>query len=323
MVGPGSVAAAPHDRDPEAAAQSMLSLAKKERSASALLPNKKECEYRNGKWVSNNRRPLYSGFGCKQWLSESWSCKLTQRKDFSYEKFRWLPEACEMLEFEVSQFLRRMQDKIIAYMGDSQGRQMFQSMMCMVTGGKERLDVEDVGADYGFVLAPGAKKSRWLGLPVPEHQHNNYIPLNPGKLRANRWEMYLGGAPNNDRNTAVIWKAKNFTVHSVVRWVDAQLPRRPKMKAFYRSISPRHFFNGDWDTRGSCDNTSQGGSGVQLDRSEDADAKGAVRGTRVRLLDLTALSRLRDEGHISRYNVKATPGVLDCLHWCLSCVPDT
>lgn len=66
-----------------------------------------ECEYRNGKWVSNNRRPLYSGFGCKQWLSESWSCRLTQRKDFTYEKFRWQPEACEMPEFEASQFLRR------------------------------------------------------------------------------------------------------------------------------------------------------------------------------------------------------------------------
>jgi hypothetical protein len=36
MVEPGSVAAAPHDGDPEAAAQSMPPLAKKERSTSAL-----------------------------------------------------------------------------------------------------------------------------------------------------------------------------------------------------------------------------------------------------------------------------------------------
>jgi hypothetical protein len=35
---------------------------------------------------------------------------------------------------------------------------MFQSMMWMVTGGKQRPDVEDVGAEYGFVLAPGAKR---------------------------------------------------------------------------------------------------------------------------------------------------------------------
>jgi hypothetical protein len=138
--------------------------------------------------------------------------------------------------------------------------------------------------------------------------------------------MYLRGAPNSNRNTAVIWKAKNFTVHSVVRWVDTQLPRLPKLKAFYKSISPRHFFNGDWDTGGSCDNTSppvKGGSGVHLDRSEDADAESAVRGTEVRLLDVTAMSRLRDEGHISRYSIKATPGVQNCLHWCLPGVPST
>jgi hypothetical protein len=51
-----------------------------------------------------------------------------------------------------------MQDKTIAYVGDSLGRQMFQSMMCMVTSGKHKPDVQDVGLEYGFVLAPGAKR---------------------------------------------------------------------------------------------------------------------------------------------------------------------
>jgi hypothetical protein len=173
-----------------------------------------------------------------------------------------------------------------------------------VTGGKERPDVENVGAEYGFVLASGAKRPdgwayRFLSTNTTILYHWSSMlydlePLNPsdratsytmhlcrppaflksnlhrlhilvlntghhwnqGKLRANRWEMYLGGAPNNDRNTAVIWKAKNFTVHSIVRWVDAQLPHHPKLKAFYRLILPRHFFNGDWDTRGSCNNTN-------------------------------------------------------------------
>jgi hypothetical protein len=48
-----------------------------------------------------------------------------------------------------------------------------------------------------------------------------------------------------------------------------------------------------------------------------------VRGTRIKFLDVTALSRLRDEGHISRYSIKATAGVQDCLHRCLPGVPDT
>ena len=41
------------------------------------------------------------------WLSAMWPCRLTQRKDFSYEGYRWQPESCEMPEFERSAFLRR------------------------------------------------------------------------------------------------------------------------------------------------------------------------------------------------------------------------
>lgn len=54
-----------------------------------------------------------------------------------------------------------------------------------------------------------------------------------------------------------------------------------------------------------------------------AEAEGAVRGTGIKFLDITAISRLRDEGHISRYSIKGRGGVQDCLHWCLPGVPDT
>ncbi|KAH0451932.1 hypothetical protein IEQ34_019231 [Dendrobium chrysotoxum] len=66
------------------------------------------CKYEKGKWVADNRRPLYSGFGCKQWLSDMWACRLMQREDFSYERYRWQPLDCEMPEFEGSAFLKRL-----------------------------------------------------------------------------------------------------------------------------------------------------------------------------------------------------------------------
>lgn len=65
------------------------------------------CNYAKGRWVADSRRPLYSGFECKQWLSEMWACRLTQRTDFSYEGYRWQPENCKMEDFERSAFLRR------------------------------------------------------------------------------------------------------------------------------------------------------------------------------------------------------------------------
>lgn len=82
----------------------------------------KACNFAKGRWIADSRRPLYSGFKCKQWLSEMWACRLTQRTDFSYEGYRWQPENCVMPDFSGSEFLRRMQDKTIAFIGDSLGR---------------------------------------------------------------------------------------------------------------------------------------------------------------------------------------------------------
>ncbi|KAL3532712.1 hypothetical protein ACH5RR_006233 [Cinchona calisaya] len=332
-----------------------------------------DCNFGKGKWVIDDTRPLYSGLGCKQWLSSMWACRMTQRTDFEYEKLRWQPRDCDMEEFTGPKFLRRMVNKTLAFVGDSLGRQQFQSIICMITGGDERPDVLDVGKEYGLVKARGAKRpDGWvywfpstnttilyywsaslcdlepLNVSNPETDiamHLDQPPaflqrflhkfdvlvLNTGhhwnseKLKANRWIMYVGGVPNTNRKIAEIAGAKNFTLYNIVDWVNSQLPKYPGLKAFYRSISPRHFFNGDWNTGGTCDNTSPSSAGKEVieDESTDTVAAGAVKGTGVKLLDITALSQLRDESHISRYSIKATPGVQDCLHWCLPGVPDT
>ncbi|KAJ6407297.1 hypothetical protein OIU84_010740 [Salix udensis] len=331
------------------------------------------CNYGKGKWVLDNSRPLYSGFHCNPWLSHMWACRLMQRKDFAYEKLRWQPKNCQMEDFEVSKFLERMRDKTLAFVGDSLGRQQFQSLMCMITGGKKSHDVIDVGKEYGLVIPHGGTRPNgwayrfsstnttvlyyWSSCLCDLEPINTTNPAtdyamhldrppgflrqflhkldvlvlntghhwNRGKLKANRWVMYMGGMPNTNRRLAMIGAAKNFTIHSIVNWVNSQLPKHPHLKAFYRSISPRHFVNGDWNTGGSCDNTTPMSVGKEVlqDESSDYSAGNAVKGTGVKLLDITALSQLRDEGHISHYSIRATKGVHDCLHWCLPGVPDT
>ncbi|KAE9604663.1 hypothetical protein Lal_00010980 [Lupinus albus] len=333
----------------------------------------KECNYARGKWVPDSHRPLYSGFGCKQWLSEMWACRLTQRTDFAYEKFRWQPKDCQMEEFERSKVLRRMQHKTVALVGDSLGRQQFQSLMCMLTGGEETHDVKDVGKEYGLVLGQGAlRPNGWayrflstnttilyywsaslcdvepinannLGTdyamhldrpPVFLRQYLHKLDVlvlntghhwNRGKFKANRWVMHVGGVPNTDKKIASMGSAKNLTIHSVVSWVNSQLPKYPCLKVFFRTISPRHFFGGEWNTGGSCDNTTPMSVGKEIlgEESTDQVAAHAVKGTRIKLLDITAISHLRDEGHISRFSISAKPGVQDCLHWCLPGIPDT
>ncbi|CAI5951733.1 unnamed protein product [Closterium sp. NIES-64] len=60
-------------------------------------------------------------------------------------------------------------------------------------------------------------------------------------------------------------------------------------------------------------------------QSRDWNAEAAVEGTAVRLLNITALSALRPEAHLSRWYDKdgKAPGQQDCVHWCLPGVPDT
>lgn len=266
-----------------------------------------------------------------------------------------------------------MQDKTIAFIGDSLARQQFQSLMCMASGGEESPEVEDVATEYGLVKRCGAKRPDGWVYRFPNTNttilfywsaslcdlvainsstdpaasdiamHLDRPPAflrrllhrfdvlvlntghhwNKGKIRANRWVIHVNGNPNEDKRLNDIWGAMNFTVHSIVRWLDSQLPLQPRLKAFFRTTSPRHFRNGDWNTGGTCDSSTTplaGGSEVLQDESSDKVVESAVRGTKVKILDITAISELRGEAHMSNSSYK---GGYDCLHWCLPGVPDT
>ncbi|CAN6557914.1 unnamed protein product [Malus baccata var. baccata] len=66
------------------------------------------CNYAKGKWVVDHKKLLYYGHGCKQCLSSMWSCRMTKRTEFSYEKVSWQPKDCQMEEFEGYKFLKRL-----------------------------------------------------------------------------------------------------------------------------------------------------------------------------------------------------------------------
>ncbi|KAL5658150.1 hypothetical protein ACJX0J_031313, partial [Zea mays] len=68
--------------------------------------SQKNCNYAKGKWIEDDKRPLYSGNECKQWLSKMWACRMMRRTHFSYENYRWQPHDCEMPEFTGPKFLK-------------------------------------------------------------------------------------------------------------------------------------------------------------------------------------------------------------------------
>ncbi|OMO56084.1 hypothetical protein COLO4_35784 [Corchorus olitorius] len=321
------------------------------------------CNYSKGRWVPSAGPRFYSGFDCKRWLPGSWACRLTKREDFSYEGYRWQPMDCEMPEFE------RMQDKTIAFIGDSLGKQQFHSLMCMATGGQESPEVQNVGSEYGFDIHPGGLRPdgwayrfpttnttilfhwsltlcSWERIknkdPNPSYAlHLDRVPgflskflhrfdvlvLNTAqhwikaKFIANHWNLYVNGKPIKDGLLMDMNNVKNFTVHRVVQWLDSQLPLHPGLKVFFRTKSPRHL-----DQSRNCNDTAPFltvGSEVIQQESSDKIVENAVKGTRINILDITALSDMRHEAHKSQYHVFGTSAYYDCLHWCLPGIPDT
>ncbi|KAL9271414.1 trichome birefringence-like 12-like protein, partial [Drosera capensis] len=124
---------------------------------------------------------------------------------------------------------------------------------------------------------------------------------------------------------------------NMVSHIENKVPRN--ILKLWRLQSPRHFFGGDWNQNGSClfDNPLEE---AQLDLWFDPSNNGfnkearqinnliqeAVRGTNIRLLDLTHLSEYRADAHpaiwLGKQDAVAIWGQ-DCMHWCLPGVPDT
>jgi hypothetical protein len=62
---------------------------------------------------------------------------------------------------------------------------------------------------------------------------------------------------------------------------------------------------------------------IQDGLGRDLVAEKALVGTNLQLLNITLLSQLRAEAHISKYGGGKPRATQDCLHWCLPGIPDT
>lgn len=331
------------------------------------------CDYTVGKWVKSEIKPLYSGDTCKQWLAGMWACRLMPaRPNFDYENYRWQPEACDLPVFDSQEFLSRMRNKVLAFIGDSIGRQQHQSLMCMLTGGKDDVMIEDVSLLYGLKIPPGSLRPdgiahRFLETnttiiyywsaslcdiqSLNKTDPNTYYAMhldrpvmflqrfigmmdvvvlntghhwNKGKINANRWVMHVDGQLNTDaRFRDIAGFARNFSLGKIIAWLDDQIiHNNTKAEVYMRSLSPRHFFEGEWDSGGRCDNNlvPVEEKNITGQVAVDPIAESAVWGRRVHLLNITYISQFRDEAHISKY--RPNQSGQDCLHWCLPGVPD-
>ncbi|CDO97349.1 unnamed protein product [Coffea canephora] len=112
-----------------------------------------------------------------------------------------------------------------------------------------------------------------------------------------------------------------------------------KTLKFWRLQSPRHFHGGEWNQNGSCVfdepleepqldlwfNPSNNGVNKEA-RLLNHLIQEALKGTDIKILDLTHMSEYRSDAHpaiwLGKKDAVAEWGQ-DCMHWCLPGVPDT
>ncbi|XP_009781635.1 protein trichome birefringence-like 26 isoform X2 [Nicotiana sylvestris] len=336
-----------------------------------------KCDLFKGDWVQDPTGPFYTNHTCYS-IEAHQNCMRNGRPDTGYLYWRWKPKDCEIPKFNPKKFVHMMRGKSLAFVGDSIMRNHVQSLLCILSQliilglalemayllilaltalkSNVTLSYTNIVTEYSWrnkvmrsTMTSNTKaEDAQLHLDklddVWTRQFDNfdYVVIAGGK-----W--YLKSAIYYENNKIVgchNCPGKNITevgfeyayrkaLNSTLKYIT-----RSKHKAytFFRTATPDHFENGEWNTGGYCNRTDPFKEGeidirdidevmrkIELEEFERALRIGSEVGLRIRLFDTTFLSLLRPDGHPGVYrqfqpfagDSRHSKIQNDCLHWCL------
>jgi hypothetical protein len=94
--------------------------------------NQNQCDYSKGDWIKDTKGPLYNDTTCSL-MKEGRNCIKHGRPDSDYLYWRWKPNECYLPRFEPKTFLQLINNKHIAFVGDSMARNQLESLLCMLS----------------------------------------------------------------------------------------------------------------------------------------------------------------------------------------------
>ncbi|XVF14552.1 hypothetical protein REPUB_Repub09cG0071200 [Reevesia pubescens] len=311
------------------------------------------CDIFQGSWVYDESYPLYETPNCP-FIEKEFDCQKNGRPDKDYLKYRWQPTDCNLPRFNGRNFLRRFRGKRIMFVGDSLSLNQWQSLTCLLhtavpqaqytlqrVGGLSTFSFPAYGVSIMFsrnaflVDIVNEKRGRvlrldsigsgqlWKGVDVLIFDTWHWW-LHTGRKQP--WDYFqYAKITRKDMNRLVAYEK---ALRTWARWVKSNVDPA-KTKVFFQGVSPDHMDSRDWadpkaktcreETHPMLSTDYPGGphpAQVVLKKVLRSVSKS------VHLLDITALSQLRKDGHPAAFGYGGRRGT-DCTHWCLPGVPDT
>ncbi|KAM3395783.1 protein trichome birefringence-like 43 [Capsicum galapagoense] len=315
-----------------------------------------KCDFYDGKWVVDYKYPVYNAKDCP-FLLQQFDCVGNRRPDRAYLKYRWQPTKCNLARWDGKEFVRRIENKEVLFVGDSLSLNQWQSLACMLHSAFPRLNytVTRNGPLMSTFSIPSKQVTlsyvrNALLVDIVREKSKRVLELNSVAVSSKLWTGYdilifdtwhwwlhTGKKQPWDmiRDGKVLrkdmdrLKAYEKALVTWGKWVSNNINFN-KVQVFFQGISPDHSNGTQW---GKKTNTMQC-KGEQkpvkrlryLGDPDEADMLlGKVLGKTgkpIHLLKLNKMSQYRVDGHPSIYGSPRYKG-MDCTHWCLPGVPDT
>lgn len=306
-----------------------------------LQANGTSCSLFMGSWIRDDSYPIYQSCNI---IDAQFNCLGFGRPDTDYLKYRWQPANCQIPRFSALDFATRMRGKSIMFVGDSLGRNQWQSLACMISAGLpskpeysqgptlSTVRFPDYGLSISFYKAPylvdidslqgkrvlklddiRGNANAWTGVDVLSFNTGHWW-THKGALQG--WEyMEAGGSFYQDMDRLV---AMERGLRTWARWVDANIDPT-KTRVFFQGISPTHYDPSEWNagaistTSKSCYGETMPMTGMSANAATYPDQMKVLESVMSSmnkppfLLDITLLSEMRKDAHPSIYSGDLTP----------------
>ncbi|CAI5535952.1 unnamed protein product [Closterium sp. Naga37s-1] len=89
------------------------------------------CDISSGSWTPSANLPLYTGLTCP-YIRSGHNCQSAGRSDMSYQKLRWRPWGCKVVQLTPPRLLTLFRNKAVVVFGDSVSKDLSTSLRCML-----------------------------------------------------------------------------------------------------------------------------------------------------------------------------------------------